>query len=142
MTVIATEGQFSRYSSLVKSNDTPENFKFHTQLVVANEAGTPTYQLGTVLGKVTATGKYKACVETAVDGSKTPAAIYLGNSFGAIDPVTLVAATDTKVLTLARGKVVVAKEALKLDATYDNATKLQTAYDALAALGILIEASA
>lgn len=141
MTVIATEGQFTRFSSLVKSNDTPWKFEYHTDLITANEAGTPTYQLGTVLGKVTATGKYKVSVQTAVDGSQVPAALVLLNSFGEVRDTVLVAATDTKFVALTRGKVIVAKEGLKLDATFDNDTKKQAAYDALKALGILVEAS-
>lgn len=141
MTVIATEGQFTRFSSLVKANDTPWKFEYHTDLITANETGTPTYQLGTVLGKVTATGKYKVSVQTAVDGSQTPAALVLLNNFGEVKDTTLVAATDTKFVALTRGKVIVALEGLKLDATFDNATKKQAAYDALKALGILVEAS-
>ena len=142
MPVFATEGQFSRFGSLVKMSDTPERFEFHTDVVTANEAGTPTYTLGTVLGKVTATGKYIACVRTAVDGSQTPAAIYLGDGkMGAIVDTTLVAATDTPVLVLARGKVIVSKEALKLDASFSTTPQKQAAYDSLKSIGILVEAS-
>jgi hypothetical protein len=141
MTVIATEGQFSRFSSLVKINDTPEKFEFHTDLVTANETAITTYQLGTVLGKVTATGKYIVSKQAASDGSQVPAAIYLGNSFGAIDSVTLAATTDTKVLALTRGKVIVALEALKLDASFSSAAQKQFAYDSLKAVNILVEAS-
>lgn len=141
MTVIATQGQYSKYSSLVKGGDTPEQMKFFTDAIVINEVGTPTISLGAVLGKVTATGKFKVSVQTAVDGSQTPAAIYTSNAFGAVSDTVMVAATDTKALALVRGKIVVSKEALKLDATFDNATKKQAAYDALKALGILVEAS-
>lgn len=141
MTVIATEGQFSRFSSLVKISDTPEKFEFHTDVVTANEAAITTYTLGTVLGKVTATGKFKVSVQTANDGSQVPAALYLGNSFGAILDTTLAATTDTKALALTRGKVIVALEALKLDASFGTATQKQFAYDSLKAVGILVEAS-
>lgn len=142
MTVIATEGQFARFSSLVKISDTPEKFEFHTDLITANEAsGTPTYSLGTVLGKVTATGKYIISKQAAVDGSQVPAALVLGNSFGAVVDTTLVNATDTLFIALTRGKVIVAKEGLKLDASFGTAPQKQAAYDALKALGILVEAS-
>lgn len=142
MAVIATEGQFSRFSSLVKMSDTPERFEFHTDVVTANEAAPITYSLGTVLGKVTATGKYIACVRTAADGSQTPAAIYLGDGkMGAIVDTAVAAATDTPVLVLARGKVIVSKEALKLDASFSTAPQKQTVYDALKAIGILAESS-
>lgn len=90
---------------------------------------------------VAGTVKYKVAVETATDGSKVPAAIYIADAFGASKDTVMVATTDTKVLTLNRGKIIVSKEALRLDATYDSAAKLQAAYDALAALGILVEAS-
>lgn len=142
MAVFATEGQYSRFSALVKMSDTPERFEFHTDVVTANEAAPITYSLGTVLGKVTATGKYVACVRTAADGSQTPAAVYLGDGkMGAIVDTAVVAATDTSVLVLARGKVIVAKEALKLDATFDTTARKQTVYDALKAIGIFAEAS-
>jgi hypothetical protein len=141
MSVFATEGQYARLSGLLKRLGNPDFPAFHNELVVINNAGTPTLVIGTVLGKVTATGKYKVAVQTAVDGSQTPAAIYIGNAFGAADPVTLVANTDTTILTLARGHAVVAKEALFLDATYDDATKKGVAYAALKAIGIFAEAS-
>jgi len=139
MPVIATEGQFDRYSSLVKYVDDNQKPNTHNELVTVNEAAIKSYALGTVLGKVTATGKYKIAVQTAVDGSNVPAAIVIGDSSGVVTTFNVAATTDTKVLTLARGKAIVAKPALKLDATFDNATKLQAAYDALKALGILVE---
>jgi hypothetical protein len=142
MPVIATEGSFDRFGSLVKMSDTPEKFEFHTQLIVANEAaGTPTYSLGTVLGKITASGKYIISKQAAVDGSQTPAVIVLADSFGTVQPVVLVNTVDTKFVALARGKVVVAREALKLDASFGTATQKQFAYDSLAAVGILVEAA-
>lgn len=140
MPVFATEGQFDRFSSLVKYIEDKEKPNTHNELVTVNEAAQKTYALGTVLGKVTATGKFKVAVETAVDGSKVPAAIVIGDGLlGAVPPFTVAATTDTKVLTLARGKAIVAKQALKLDATYNDATKLKAAYDALLAVGIMVE---
>lgn len=141
MPVFATEGKYARFSSLVKANDTPFNFTFHTDLITANEAAQTTYQLGTVLGKVTATGKYIVSKQAAVDGSQVPAAIYIGDTFGAVNDLVVPATTDTKVVALTRGKVIVALEALKLDATFNDATKKQFAYDSLKAQGILVEAS-
>ncbi|CAM7367515.1 Bacteriophage lambda head decoration protein D [Klebsiella michiganensis] len=38
-----------------------------------------TYKRGTVLGMVTASGKYTTCVKTAEDGSETPVAILVDN---------------------------------------------------------------
>jgi hypothetical protein len=141
MPVFASEGQFSRFSSLVKASGV-DKFEFLTDVVTANEAAPVTYTLGTVLGKVTATGKYVKCVRTAVDGSQTPAAIYIGDGkLGAVVDTAVPATTDTPVLVLARGKVIVTKEGLQLDASFGTAPQKQAAYDALKALQIFAEAS-
>lgn len=141
MPVIATEGQFDRYSSVVKYVDDRMKPETHNELVTVNEAAIKSYALGTVLGKVTATGKYKIAVETAVDGSNVAAAIVIGDSQGVVTTFNVAATTDTKVLTLARGKAIVAKEGLKLDATYNTGAKIQAVYDSLKALGILAESA-
>ena len=130
---------FSDLSSLIKKYDAPEAPEFFNEVVTVNTAGVVTIPLFTVLGKVTATGKYIPAVETAVDGSKVAAAIYIGDGFGALLPTTTVAATDTNVLVLARGKVIVAKDALVLDASYNDATKKGVVYASLKALNIFPE---
>lgn len=136
MSVVATD--YSHYSNLVKASDSGNTKLFH-ELVTVNEAAQKSYVVGTVLGKVTATGKYKIAVETAVDGSKAPVAIVVGDSFGTAAPFTVAATTDTKVLSIARGKVIVSLAALALDSTYNDATKKQAAYDSLKSVGILVE---
>lgn len=136
MSVVATD--YSHYSNLVKAGDSDNTKLFH-ELVTVNEAAQKSYVVGTVLGKVTATGKYKIAVETAVDGSKAPVAIVVGDSFGTAAPFTVAATTDTKVLAVARGKIVVSLGALSLDSTYNDATKKQAAYDSLKSVGILVE---
>jgi hypothetical protein len=142
MPVFATEGQFDRYSSLVKYIHDKDKPEMHNEVVTVNEAAAKTYTLGTVLGKVTATGKYKVCVQSAADGSQVPAAIFVGDgAIGYTAPVNVQATTDTKVLTLARGRAIVAAPALKLDASFSDAAKVQSAYDALKALGIFVEAA-
>ena len=142
MSILATESQYARLSALVKMNDTPEKFEFHTDVLTANETTTPTYNLGTVLGVVTATGKYKIAVQTASDGSQTPAAVYIGNSFGQVVSTTLVASTDTKVLAITRGKIVLSAQALQLDASFNTPTLIAAAYLQLkTANQILIEQS-
>lgn len=137
MAVIATDS--TRLSNLVKKYDAPNNPELFNDVVVVNQAAQTTLKVGTVLGKVTATGKYKVAVETAVDGSKVPAAIYIGDASGLAQDVTVAATTDTNVLVLNRGKVVVSKSMLLLDATYDNQAKLDAAYAGLEALNILVE---
>ena len=127
MPIIATDTY--RLSNLVKKELWPE-FGYTRAVVTVNEAAAKTYAVGTVLGKVTATGKYKIAVETAVDGSKVAAAIVLGDY---VVPGT----TDTKVLVMVRGAAIVSKAALVLDATYNDDAKKAAVYDALEAARIL-----
>lgn len=128
MAVLATENP--RFSNLIKSVLWPEQ-AYTFELVTVNEAAATDYKIGTVLGKITASGKYLVAVETAADGSKVPAAVV-------VQDVSVAATTDTKVLALVRGPAIVSKDALILDATYDNATKVNTALAALTAMGVLV----
>ena len=128
MPLIATDTL--RFSNTVKYEFHPAQEHCRDALTV-NEAAIKTYAIGAVLGRVTATGKLKLAVETAVDGSKVPAAIVL-------DDYSIAATTDTVVKVLARGPAGVSKGALILDATYNDATKLAAAYAAIEALGIKI----
>lgn len=131
MPIIATDTP--RYSNVIKHEYAPETG--YTRLVVTvNEATAKTYVAGTVLGKVTAGGKYKIAVQTAVDGSQTADAIVLGDA-------SILAATDTKVLVLVRGPALVAKGELVLDATYDLQAEKDAVYAALEAKGILVNDS-
>ena len=128
MPIIATDTP--RLSNLVKHEYEP-SLGFCRAVVTVNEAAATTYQVGTVLGKVTATGKYVVAKETAVDGSKVPAAVV-------IEDKSVAATTDTKVLTIVRGNAILSKDALVLDATYNDAAKKQAVYDALEAKNILV----
>lgn len=128
MALIATDT--FKYSHLVKQELWPDN-AFCKLVVTANEASAKTYALGTVLGKVTATGKYKICVQNAADGSQVAAAIAVGDQ-------AIGAATDTKVLVLARGPAQVSKAALVLDASHDLQAEKDAVYTALEALGIQV----
>lgn len=134
MTVVATDTQ--RLSNWLKYEEEP-SLGLCREVVTANEAAEAEYVTGTVLGKVTVGGKYKICVETATDGSQTPAAIYMGGNIGQ-DNQTIAATTDTKVLVLARGKAIVSKSALILNASFNNDTKKNAAYAALEALEIFV----
>lgn len=100
--------------------------------VVVLEGSATDYVVGTVLGKITASGKYKAAVETASDGSKVGAAVV-------IDAVSIPASTDTTITVLVRGPAILAKEALSIDSTYDDGTKLGVLYGNLEALDISLE---
>ena len=128
MPIIATDTK--RLSALVKHEYEP-TLAFCRAVVTVNEAAATDYVIGTVLGKVTATGKYVVAKETATDGSKVPAAVVLENK-------SIAAATDTKVLAAVRGQMILSKAEVVLDATYDNAAKKATAIAALEALGILV----
>jgi len=139
MAVIATDSQ--RLSNVIKKYDAPNNPELFNDVLVVNQATQTTMKVGTVLGKITASGKYIVAKETAVDGSKVPAAIFIGDANGLAQDTVIAATTDTNVLALVRGKVVVSKDALFLDATYDDNTKKATAYAALKALGIFVEAT-
>jgi len=119
-----------RLSHLVKRELWPEQ-GYTRAVVTVNEAAAKTYAVGTVLGKVTASGKYKIAVQTAADGSQTADAIVLGD-------YTVPATTDTKVLVLVRGPAIVSKAALVLDATYDTDAKKAAVYAALEAKGVLV----
>lgn len=138
MSVIATD--YSHYSNLVKASDS-DNTTLFQDLITVNEAAQKSYVVGTVLGKVSATGKYKISVQNAADGSQNAAAVVVGDAFGTAAPVTIAATTDTKVLAITRGKVVLSEDALVFDASYDLAAEKQAAYDSLKALGILVENS-
>ena len=89
-----------------------------------------------LLGKVTATGKYKESVETATDGSENPIAVVIGKDIFA-DDFTLAATTDTNVLALVRGQANVSKAGLLPHSSFDDDTKLAAAYASLASVGIL-----
>lgn len=128
MPLIATDTQ--RFSNVIKHEYDPST-KYCRETVTVNEAAAKTYTVGTALGKVTATGKYKISVQSASDGSQNPVAIVVDDS------QAIAATTDTKVVVIARGPVIVSKAGLVLDATFNDATKKAAAYASLQTVGIL-----
>lgn len=126
--LIATDKQ--RFSNVVKHEYEP-TLAFCRAVVTVNEAAATDYAIGTVLGKITDSGKYVVAKETAVDGSQVPAAVVLEDK-------SIAATTDTKVLVAVRGPMILSKAGIALDATYDNADKKAAALAALEALGILV----
>ena len=139
MSVISTS--VHTRSNLIAHEYLP-SYAYCTEVVTVNEAAQKSYVVGTALGKVSATGKYKISVQNAADGSQNVVALVVGDSFGTAQPFTVDATTDTKVLVLARGKVTVNKSAIALDASYDLDAEKQAAYDSLKAVGILAETQA
>ena len=132
MTIIAQDTP--RYSDVVKHEYEP-SLAFTRELVVVNDTA-KTLTLGMLLGKVTATGKYKESVQTATDGSEAPVAVVVGKDLHNLS-VAVPATTDTKVLAIVRGEAIVRKTGLKPHRTFDNATKLAAAYASLATKEIL-----
>ncbi len=132
MTLLATDKP--RFSDVVKHEYEP-SLAYTRELVVVNDAA-KTLSLGQLLGKVTATGKYKESVETATDGSEDPIAVVVGKDIFAGD-VTIPATTDTQVLAIVRGPAIVRKTGLKPHSTFNDATKLAAAYASLKTVGIL-----
>ena len=128
MSVIATDTK--RLSNMLKAELWAE-LGYCREVVTVNEAAAKTYAVGTVLGKITASGKYKIAVETAVDGSKVGAAIVLEDK-------AIAATTDTKLVVLVKGPAAVSKGALVLDATYNDDTKKNALYADLAAKDIQV----
>lgn len=123
MTIIAVDTY--RLSNLVKRELWPEAGYCRLQ-VEAGEAGD--YKIGTVLGKVTATGKYIVSKVGALDGSDVAVAVVMEDK----------TVTDgSKVLVLVRGPSAVSREALIFDDTYTGDTEKQVAYAQLEDLGIM-----
>ena len=128
----------ARYSDVVKYESKP-TLAFTRELVVVNDTA-KTLTLGMLLGKVTATGKYKESVETATDGSEDPIAVVVGKDENNLS-VAVPAATDTKVLAIVRGPAIVRKTGLKPHSTFNDATKLAAAYASLETKNILANTS-
>lgn len=133
MTVFATDS--TRFSAVVKHEYEPAT-AFCRDVVTVNDVA-QTMKIGTVLGKVTATGKYKKLEATAADGSQNAAAIYIGDTLGNSNDLVVAATTDTKVLVLTRGPAMVSKAGLTFGASVDTQGELDAAYAQLVAIGIL-----
>lgn len=126
MTVIATDTL--RYSNTFKHVYDPAT-AYCNELITINEAASMTLPLGTVLGKVTATGKYKRVEASAVDGSQTASVVLTADT-------AVVANTDKKAVVVASGPAIVSKAGLYFGASVDTQAELDAAYAQLAAVGI------
>ena len=100
----------------------------YTREVVTLLAGMP-YPVGSVLGKITASGKYMLSPATRADGSQVATAVLLY----AVD-ATLADATG---IVLVRGPSIVSRAALAYGATVDDGTKIAAKLTQLAAVGIV-----
>ena len=100
----------------------------YTRETITLLAGMP-YPTGSVLGRITASGKYKLATSGGSDGAQTASAVLLY----AVD-ATL---ADANGIVVARGPAIVSRAALAYDATVDDGAKIITKIGQLAAAGIL-----
>ncbi|MCU9849358.1 head decoration protein [Defluviimonas sp. WL0024] len=100
----------------------------YTREVVTLLASMP-YPVGSVLGRITASGKYTYASAAGTDGAETAVAVLLY----AVD-ATLADATG---IVLARGPAIVSRAALYYDGTVDDAAKVSAKLSELASLGIV-----
>ena len=100
----------------------------YTREVVTLLAGMP-YPVGAVLGRITASGKYKLATSGGSDGAQTATAVLLY----AVD-ATL---ADAAGIVLVRGPSIVSRAALAYGATVDDGTKIAAKITQLAAVGII-----
>lgn len=85
---------------------------FCREVVTVNTAGATELSVGSVVGKITASGKYVPRDPDAVDGSQVSAGIVTENK-------SVLAATDTDVSVLVRGPAILANGGLVFDVTHD-----------------------
>ena len=103
----------------------------YSRETVTLKSGT-NYALGSVLGKITASGKYRlspAAAVTGDEGAETATAILIA----AIDAT----AADKTGLIVARGPAIVSKAALVFDASVDQPAEKTAKHVQLAAAGIV-----
>ena len=100
----------------------------YTRETVTLLAGT-SYPVGAVLGRITASGKYKLATSGGTDGVQTAAAVLLY--------ATDASAADAEAVVVVRGPAIVSKAALMFDASVDDATKTAAKHAQLTALGII-----
>jgi hypothetical protein len=132
----AIDTRSTRLGAVLQYEDHPE-YGHCRDVVVANEAAIKSYVIGTVLGKVTGTGKYKILEATAGDGSQNFAGIYIGKPDGD-NKQTIAATTDTDVTILFRGPAGVGKAYLVFGASVDTAPELAAVYAQMEAVGIKV----
>ena len=87
------------------------------------------YPVGAVLGRITASGKYKLATSGGSDGAQNAAAVLLY--------ATDASAADQEAVVIVRGPAIVSKAALVFDASVDDAAKTATKHGQLAAIGII-----
>lgn len=132
----ALDTRSTRLGAVLQYEDHPE-YGHCRDVVVANESAEKSYVIGTVLGKVTSTGKYKILEATASDGSENFAGIYIGKPDGD-NKQTVAATTDTNVVILFRGPAGVGKANLVFGASVDTGAEKDAVYAEMEAVGIKV----
>jgi len=102
--------------------------KNYTREVVTLTSGS-SYAIGSVVGKITASGKYKLATATGTDGAETAAGVLLA----AVDATD----GDTAGVIIKRGPAIVSKAVLAYDSSVDDATKTAVKLAELSAIGIV-----
>ena len=92
------------------------------------------YKSGAVLGKITASGKYKLAVVGAVDGSAVAVAVLLNPADASL--------ADATGIILARGPAIVSRAALVFDVSVNTVPLTATKYGELTTVGIVPRATA
>ncbi len=100
----------------------------YTREVITLLIGMP-YPVGSVLGRITASGKYKLSTSGGTDGAQTASAVLLY----AVD-ATL---ADAAGIVVVRGPSIVSRAGLAYDGTVDDGAKITTKIGQLAAVGII-----
>ena len=101
------------------------NFTRETVTLLAGTA----YPVGSVLGRITASGKYKLATSGGSDGAQTAGAVLLY----AVD-ATL---ADAVGIVVARGPSIVSRAGLAYEGTVNDAAKITAKIAQLAAVGII-----
>jgi hypothetical protein len=124
----------TRLGSVLQYENYPE-YGHCRQDVIVNETVAKAYVIGTVLGLVTATGKYKILEASAADGSQNFAGIYIGAPIGD-NKQTIAATTDTLVTILYKGAAGVGRANLVFGDSVNTPTLLAAVYAQMDAKGI------
>ena len=132
MSVIATDTQ--RYSNCVKREFGPE-YGYCKKMITVNGPAA-SIAIGTVLGMVTATGKYKVVETSAADGSQVAAVVVVGDANGHTLTTSMAATTDTKFLVIYRGPSAVSDTSLSYGASVTPGANVAAAQAQLVAAGI------
>jgi hypothetical protein len=100
----------------------------YTREVITLLIGT-NYPCGTVLGRITASGKYALSAATGADGAQVAVAVLLY-------PVNAILA-DAVGIVVARGPSIVSRAGLAYEGTVNDAAKITAKIGQLAAVGII-----